>query len=297
MNKQALHVLMILMAAVSAQFALAESSADSHPLIGGERIELRFEPASVGEIKDQVIREDGTITLPTGSTVQIKDKTLDEAKKIIAEQLQKDTGARAVQVRILVLEYPPSRIFIAGEVRTPKSIALTSNIRMTLLLALLEAGGISEKGDPTRVTVMRVNGEGKGQNQVIDTTKLAESESGGLGPKLLSGDVIMVPPADHYLFNGEFNKPGYASLGELRLEPNEKPHLSRAIMGQGGLKRDADVSKLKILRLRPDGSREVLTPLADSAKPQDPILQNGDIVDLPAKAHKEKRFRPRTLKS
>ncbi len=49
-------------------------------------------------------------------------------------------------------------------------------------------------------------------------------------------------------------------MGDLRMEPGEKPVLSRVIAGLGGFKKDADIKKLKILRLKADGSREVTTP-------------------------------------
>jgi hypothetical protein len=86
MCKFASGALIILIAAFATQAVRAESEAGSRLFVGGERIGLHFEPASIEAVKDQVVREDGTITLPTGSTVQIKGKTLSESKKIIAEQ-------------------------------------------------------------------------------------------------------------------------------------------------------------------------------------------------------------------
>jgi protein involved in polysaccharide export with SLBB domain len=188
-----------------------------------------------------------------------------------------------VNVIILLWEVPPGKVFLAGEVHTPKALVLSPSVPMNVLAALLEVGGITEKGDPTHVTLLRTDADGKQRNQVIDTTKLSMGDSTEANPKLISGDVLMVPPADHYTFNGEFNKPGYVGMGDLHLESMEKPLLSRAIMGIGGIKKEADLSKLKILRLRKDGSREVLTPLADGTAVKDTTLQSGDIIDLPAK--------------
>ena len=117
---------MILLAVLASPKARAQADGEFYHFIGGEKIELRFEPVTVGDIKEQVVSDDGTVTLPTGSTVSIKGKTPFDAKAVISDRMKKDTGAKFVQVRILVLEYPLRKIVVAGEVRTPKSIALCS---------------------------------------------------------------------------------------------------------------------------------------------------------------------------
>ena len=262
--------------------AAQDNEADAYRFIGGEKVQLIFDPASLGEIKEQVVSDEGVITLPTGSTVNVKGKTNLDARELLARQIQKDTSAKQARVRILILDQPPRKINVGGEVRLAKSITLTPGVPLSLIGAIQEAGGVNEQGDPTRVNLVRTEADGKRTSSVIDLTKLAQPGSADLGPKLIAGDVVLVPRGEHYVFNGEFNRIGVISVGDLHMEPGEKPLLSRVIAGTGGLRRDADVKSLKIMRMKPDGVREVIMPYG-GATPQDPLLISGDIVQVAAK--------------
>src|SRR5436190_12101773 len=108
--------------------ARAEADAETYRFIGGEKVQLKFIPATIGEIADQILSDEGVASLPTGSFVNVKGKTPAEARATIVEQLKKDTTVVNPQVRILVLDYPPRKVYVAGQVRTPKSIVLTPGV-------------------------------------------------------------------------------------------------------------------------------------------------------------------------
>ncbi len=284
MRVHSIGLFMVLAAGLTLRCGAQDKEVESYRFIGGEKIQLRFQPVSVGDVSEQIVSDDGNISLPTGTTLKIRGKAPSEAQLAIAEQMVKDTTAKNVQVRILILDYPPRKIYVAGHVRLPKSIVLTPGVPLSLLGALQEAGGVSEQGDATRVNVVHTDAEGKRSGQSYDVTKLAQPGMADLGPKLLAGDTVVVPASDRFTFSGEFNKVGGISAGELNLEPGEKPVLSRVIAGLGGVKKDGDVKKLKILRLKPDGTREVIAPFENAVGMQDPVLMNRDIVELPTRA-------------
>ncbi|HLX62009.1 MAG TPA: SLBB domain-containing protein [Planctomycetota bacterium] len=273
----------VILVALTACAARAESDSDAYRFIGGEKIQLKFNPANAGEIAEQVVNDNGNISLPTGSTVNIKGKTAAEAQKIIADQVMKDTTILNVKVTLSVLDYPPRKVYVAGDVRKPGSTTLTPGVPVYLLSVLQDAGGVSESGDPTRVNIVHTDSDGKRSSVVIDTTKLAQPGSADLGPKLLPGDTVLVPRGDHFVFSGEFNRVGMIPVGDLHMEPGEKMLLSRVIAGLGGLKKEADAKKLKIFRLKPDGTRDVITPFENGVGKEDPLLKNGDIVEVTAK--------------
>ncbi|MEI6234923.1 MAG: SLBB domain-containing protein [Planctomycetota bacterium] len=275
--------LMVCVAGLTGSSRAADGEAESYRFIGGEKIQLRFQPEGVAAVNEQIVSDDGNISLPSGTSLKIRGKAPAEAQLLIAEQMVKETSAKNVQVRMLILDYPPRKIYVAGEVRMPKSIVLTPGVPLSLLGALQEAGGVNEQGDATRVNVVHTDVDGKRSGSTYDITKLAQPGSADLGPKLLAGDTVLVPRCDHFTFSGEFNKVGVISLGDLRMEAGEKPLLSRVIAGLGGWKKDADVKKLKILRVKPDGTREVIAPFENAAGTQDLMLQNKDIVEVPAK--------------
>ncbi len=274
--------LLAVCAALAPRGAFAESETEAYRFSGGEKLLLRFTPA-IGELPEQIVSDDGNISLPSGVLLNIKGKTLAEAKKLTVSKALEETTVKQVAVQIIVLEYPPRKISVGGEVRTPKSITLTPGVPLSLLGALQEAGGISEQGDPTRVNVVRIGADGKNTSLTIDATRLAQPGSADLGLRLQAGDTIVVPRGDHFTFSGEFNRTGVVTVGDLRMESGEKPTLVRVIASLGGFKKEADTKKLKILRLKADGSREVLTPFAAGVGAQDPLLLNGDIVEVPSK--------------
>ena len=124
----------------------AEAEPEAYRFIGGERVQLRYEPATVGETTVQTVTDEGTLSLPSGNIVVVRGKTPFEAREAIKARLEKETTAKKISVYILLLEIPPRKIHVAGEVRKPGSIALSPGVPLSLLGALQEAGGISEKG-------------------------------------------------------------------------------------------------------------------------------------------------------
>ncbi|MFH0939949.1 MAG: SLBB domain-containing protein [Planctomycetota bacterium] len=273
---------------------------------GGERIRL-IVPATIGQTSDQIVTFDGTFSLPTGSTVNVKGKTLLEAQELVASVLAKESSVKRVIVSIAILELPSLKVYIGGEVRNAQTITLTPGVSLPLAAALAAAGGANLEGDLSRVSVVRYGPDGAYHALSYDTTKLGLAGNTDLGPILQTGDVITVPRGESFILAGEVNKPGVYTRKDLMIGSSESPRLTRILLAAGGLriadqhgKQLVNRKDIRLIRSRPDGGKDVVwvdfdaalggskppdaTVSSDQVQPEqipantDPLILGGDII-------------------
>src|SRR5262249_5578701 len=141
---------------------------ETYRFLGGERIQILLEPKEAGVIGEQVVSDEGRLSLPTGTTLNVKGKTQEEAKDLIATKMKKATSYKHIKVRIILLVAPTRNVYIAGSVRTPRSVPLTPGVPLYLMTLLQEGGGITDEGDPAKVNVVHTDSEGKRTSSEID---------------------------------------------------------------------------------------------------------------------------------
>ena len=252
---------------------------------GGEKIKL-IVPPTIGETIEQLVSEDGFVSLPIGGMVNIKAKTLLEAQASIAEVLTKEAGARRVYAAIALLEVAQRKVYITGDVKTPSSINLPTGSSLTLAAALASVGGPTAEADLSRVRLVRASGK---EVLTYDASQIGQSQNGDLGPILQPGDVVTVPRGDVFILAGEVSKPGAYSRKELAFGPREPAWLSRVLYAGGGLKPTANRRAIRIIRTQTSGAKEVLSVNLDHAirsqdgsgtpdSRNDPALMNGDVI-------------------
>src|SRR5471032_2660230 len=79
--------------------------------LGGEKVRV-IVSAAVNDSFEQIVSDDGALSLPTGTTVNLKGRSLAEARKLIIEQLEKESTARHIQVALVIVEMTPRKIYI-----------------------------------------------------------------------------------------------------------------------------------------------------------------------------------------
>ena len=267
---------------------------------GGERIKL-IVPKEVGEPIEQLVSEDGWVSLPTGGTsVNIKGKTIPESQSLIGEMLEKQSGAKRVFAAIALLEVPARKVFVGGEVKLPQAIVIPSGTSLSLAAALASAGGATQDADLTRVALTQTVGAAA-KTVTFNASKLGQPENTDLGPILEPGAVVTVPRGEVYFLAGEVVKPGTYNRRELSLGPNESATLTRVLFSGGGLKPTGSRKDIRLIRTIKDGSREVVSvnldevlralekqprkvapraKVAEDGENQDadPTLNNGDTI-------------------
>jgi protein involved in polysaccharide export with SLBB domain len=148
---------------------------------GGDRISIEF--SDVGGMPQQwqqVIREDGTITLPMNQTVMAADTTKGELEEAI-RKLYVPQFFRRITVNVK----PEDRWYwVRGEVRNPTQLKYTGEVRV--MQAIAAAGDFTDFANRKKIQVVRADGSSK----VINGIKaLNDSE---LDVPIYPGDTIVV---------------------------------------------------------------------------------------------------------
>lgn len=138
------------------------------------------------------VRPDGMISVPLVGDVQAGGRVPAE----VAKDIQTKLAAFVVDPQVAVIltelrshEYL-SRVRVTGAVRQPISIPYRQG--MTVLDAVLAAGGVTEFAAPDRSNLYRKNGNGTGSYQVRLDSVLNRGDL-TTNYKVAPGDVITVP--------------------------------------------------------------------------------------------------------
>lgn len=133
---------------------------------------------------------DGTLILPETGLLSARDATLPELRERIKQKLQ-SRYSNQVDVSISLMESLNRVVYVSGEVRSASSYPLTD--AMTMMRALMQAGGVTPEGDLEEVVLIHYTGPGA---VTVYTTNLQEviEENKALQDLLLSPqDIIFVP--------------------------------------------------------------------------------------------------------
>jgi polysaccharide export outer membrane protein len=138
------------------------------------------------------VRPDGKISVPIIGDVEAGGRTPSEVAESIKQKLS--TYIREPNVAVILTELRSheflTRVRITGAVRTPKSIPHRQG--MTVLDAVLEAGGVNDFASPNRTKLYRKSGS---KTEVLEIELGDILNKGQLATNLLvrPGDVITVP--------------------------------------------------------------------------------------------------------
>lgn len=138
------------------------------------------------------VRPDGKITVPLVGDVVAGGRTPDAVAKDVQEKLA--AYVREPQVSVILTELRSheylSRVRVTGAVRQPVSIPYRQG--MTVLDAVLAAGGITEFASPDRSSLHRRAG-GSAQAYSVHLGDILENGDLSTNYKVAPGDVITVP--------------------------------------------------------------------------------------------------------
>jgi polysaccharide export outer membrane protein len=173
-----------------------------------------------------------------------------------------------------------SQVSVIGEVKKPGKYDMPHEKIVTLMEAIGLAGGFTKEGDVKNVTVMRV--EGSEQKTIkINTKDITERGEKDKDIVIEPGDVISVPECfSEVSVMGEVNKPG-----KYDMPPEKSMTLLEAIAMAEGFTKDADVTRVKVLRVEGGVKRTIVINTKDitekDEKEKDIELKTGDIVYVP----------------
>lgn len=230
---------------------------------------------------------DGTIDFHYVGRVSLEGMTIDDSAKQIKHLLEESYFKQAT-VRVEVSEYVSGSVLLLGAVANPGAIPYKGNEIMTLLEAIIGAGGMSPRAASDQVKIFRWQTGGSMRREVItvDMKKIMQDYDFARDQYLRPRDIIVVPElgqednSSEFLALGEFGSPGFHPTVE-------KMNMIRAITIAGGVSREAQLEATRILRPGGDGNYSVipvdLARLLGSADMKMNInVYPGDILFLPS---------------
>jgi polysaccharide biosynthesis/export protein len=128
-----------------------------------ETVEYRLVPRDVLEIKlfyqpelneSLAIRPDGKISLQLVGEINAAGLTPNALAELLTEKYA--PLLRKPEVAVIVKDFAPRQIYIGGEVNTPGPMSFETNI--TVLQAIMQAGGYKRTGELGSVVVLRNQG-------------------------------------------------------------------------------------------------------------------------------------------
>lgn len=176
------------------------ASRNLSPISLGERREHILQPGDVVQL--EVFREpelsgqfrlspDGDIRHPLLGSVPLKGLSVSAAEEIIRTALAEKY---LVNPRVLLKldSTTATQILVLGEVRNPGVLTVPYGERLTLLEAIVRAGGFTPKAAPNRTTIVR-QVDGRQTTLRVRVADLLSGRDGTRDIPLAPNDVITVP--------------------------------------------------------------------------------------------------------
>lgn len=192
------------------------------------------------------VHSDGTIFYPYVGRVKVAGLKVTEIRDILRERLAE--YIQEPQVDVTVAAFRSKRVYITGEVKKPGTLPIT-NIPLTLLEAVSQAGGLTEFADWTDVTLTR-----NGQTRRYSLRELYRRGDTRQNILLRPNDIVHVARNDaaKVFVLGEVTEPRSISFGRSDLT------LAEALAEAGGFAQaTADASGIFVVRRAPQGSGKV----------------------------------------
>jgi polysaccharide export outer membrane protein len=135
------------------------------------------------------VRPDGKVSMPLLHDIQAAGLTAMQLRDKIAGALAEFLPNP--EVAVSVTEVHSFRVSVLGEVQKPGVLELRG--QTTILEVLAMAGGFRDFASPSKITVIRTEGDGKTQKLRFNYNRAVSSASDEQNLVLRSGDVIVVP--------------------------------------------------------------------------------------------------------
>ncbi|MEL6488822.1 MAG: SLBB domain-containing protein [Cyanobacteria bacterium J06621_3] len=263
---------------------------------------------------------DGTLNLPLVGKVTVDGLTLAAASEAISARYAQ--YLRRPLITLSLLSRRPLQISIAGEINRPGSYTIdqgnNQNSRLSRLIGT--SGGVTQSADLAQVRVQRARAGSGPQAIVLNLVDLIANGNLAQDITLRDGDEVFIPTASVPTENaalladsnlaadsnqpinvavvGEVYRPGpYTLRGSVARtgdagtpgssgSANSPTTVTTAIQVAGGIKPEADIRKVQVVRPTRTGVPQIFEAdlwslLTDGDLAQDAALQEGDTIIVP----------------
>ncbi len=192
--------------------------------------------AAINPIFEKYVRDDGTIFYPNAGIIDVENKTVEEVRTLLTENLS--LVLNNPQVDVSVSEFNSKKITVSGNFQKPGTYSITT-VPMTLSQVISNANGfftnvLGDKGDLTNIKFTR-----DGYIYNIDYEFLSRNSQIQNLIYLKDGDVIHLPDSQNNLIHvlGEAFQPKSIKISRKTIS------LSSAISQANGLNRTTAKTK------------------------------------------------------
>ena len=139
----------------------------------------------------------GRINLPLLGEVTVGGMTVVEAQAAIENAYKEGRFLRNPQVTISIEEYAPREVSIQGQIRNPGRYTLPIESTFTVVDLVTKAGGLTDVGKGSAVTVTRILPDGSKKVFTIDVDSMIKGQKNTKTEDsallLQAGDIVYVP--------------------------------------------------------------------------------------------------------
>lgn len=264
---------------------------------------------------------DGTVSLPLIGRVPVAGRSIGQAEREIS--LRYTRLYRRPYVTMVLVNPRIVTLAVTGEVRRPGTYPVESPDQIPTVTQLIQlAGGTSQSADLSQIQVRRPQLNGTDQYITVNLMKLLREGDLSQNLELRDKDTVIIPASTEVDFTnsllvsnasfsadrsepiniaiiGEVYRPGphtirpgsaevqeAGTLGNDRADSAELPTVTQAIQTAGGIKPEADVRKVRVIRRPHSGTQQEIDVdlwklLKEGDLSQDIALQAGDTVVVP----------------
>lgn len=147
--------------------------------------------ASKPIIFETSITPDGKALVRGVGIVSVKDKTLYEAERIIAEAIRK--VYRSEDIMVVLSEMRQFKVIVGGAVRKPMSVSATAADRVSEVIE--RAGGLKFDASVRKIKLIRNNTRQQIQVDLMKFYLIGDKQS---NPYVQGGDHVIVPPSSEH---------------------------------------------------------------------------------------------------
>lgn len=230
----------------------------------GDEVVIDVWGASQNTIKKE-ISPDGYVNLPNIGPVYLNGMTMEEAERLLKEELKKIYADSANSIRVTLGNIRTIQVNVMGEVKVPGTYVLSSF--STVFHALYASGGVSDIGSLRCVKVSR------GGKQVASLDVYEYIMEGRIRDdiRLRDGDVVIVPAYDELVkITGRVKRP-------MCYEMKRGETMAALLKYAGGFSADAYRKTLSVMR---QNGREYAVATVDEKDFSVFRTQDGDVVTV-----------------